>query len=79
METKGRTTISLPLRILADLRSRAAEEKTSLSLLMERFAIEGLRKTNPVTVAAIADAKAHRGLKRVDMTSFDSFVKSMEE
>ena len=79
METKGRPTISLPLRILADLRSRAAEEKTSLSLLMERFAIEGLRKTNPVTVAAIADAKAHRGLKRVDMTSFDSFVKSMEE
>ena len=79
METRGRTTISLPVQVLADLRSKAAQEKTSVSSLLERYALEGLRMSNPVTMAAIADAKAHRGLKRVDMTSFDTFVKSMEE
>ena len=32
---------------------------------------------NELTAAAIEDARNHRGLKAVDMSSFESFVSSM--
>lgn len=66
--------------LLDTLKSRAKKCNSSLNNYVESILLDVVyNEPNEETKAAIEEARSGKNLKAVDMTSFDSFVKSCSE
>lgn len=79
MATRLRTTVTLPPALMNDLKKVAKQNKKSVSSIIEESLLDMLyHEPNETTKAAIQDAKNGIGLKPVDTSSIETFIKSME-
>ena len=66
--------------MLIDLNVEARRQGISVSRLLENIAEERLyQQPNAETLAAIEEAKSGVEMEEVDLSSFENFLKSMEE
>jgi hypothetical protein len=82
METsiKKRTTFRLDSDLLNDLRVAAKREHQSLNNFVETLLMQFMyTELNDETKEAIEEARTDKNLKKADMSSFESFVKSCSE
>ena len=74
------TTIRLPDYMLIDLNVEARRQGISVSRLLENITEERLyQQPNAETLAAIEEARSGVEMEEVDLSSFENFIKSMEE
>ena len=73
------TTVRLPDYMLIDLNVEARRQGISVSRLLENFTEACLYPPNPETLAAIEEARSGVEMEEVDLSSFEDFIKSMEE
>ena len=74
------TTVRLPDYMLIDLNVEARRQGISVSRLLENIAEERLyQQPNAETLAAIEEARSGVEMEEVDLSSFENFLKSMEE
>ncbi len=74
------TTVRLPDYMLVDLNVEARRQGISVSRLLENIMEERLyQQPNAETLAAIEEAKSGVEMEEVDLSSFENFIKSMEE
>ena len=80
MATRLRTTVTLPPSLMNDLKMVAKQNKKSVSSIIEESLLDMLyHEPNETTKNAIEEAKKGVGLKTVDASNIESFIKSMEE
>ena len=77
--TRKATTIRLPDYMLIDLHNEAHRAGVSMNKLIEDTIEENLYRPNAETLAAIEEARSGVEMEEVDLSSFDAFIKSMEE
>jgi len=66
--------------MLIDLNVEARRQGISVSRLLENIAEERLyQQPNAETLAAIEEARSGVEMEEVDLSSFENFLKSMEE
>ena len=72
------TSFRLPTALMQGLKMEAKRQNCSLNSMVVTLLTDAMHNVpNETTKAAIRDAKEHRGLKPVDMSSFDTFLSSM--
>ena len=82
METaiKKQTAFRFDSDLLEDLKSAAKREHRSLNNFVECILRNVMYpEPNEETKAAIEEARAGKNLKKVDMSSFENFMKSLDE
>lgn len=82
METaiKKQTAFRFDSDLLEDLKSAAKREHRSLNNFVECILRNVMySEPNEETKAAIEEARAGKNLKKVDMSSFENFMKSLDE
>lgn len=77
--TRKVATVRLPDYLLADLHSEAHRRNISVSKLLENIIEENIYRPNAETLAAIEEARSGVEMEDLDLSSFDAFIKSMEE
>ena len=65
--------------MLIDLHNEAHRAGVSMNKLIEDTIEENLYRPNAETLAAIEEARSGVEMEEVDLSSFDAFIKSMEE
>ena len=77
---RKQTTVRLPDYMLTDLNSEARRQGISVSRLLENITEEYMyQRPNADTLAALEEARSGLEMEEVDLSSFEAFVKSMEE
>lgn len=77
--TRKATTVRLPDYMLIDLHNEAHRTGVSMNKLIEDTIEKSLYRPNAETLAAIEEARSGVEMEEVDLSSFDAFIKSMEE
>ena len=77
--TRKATTVRLPDYMLIDLHNEARRTGVSMNKLIEDTIEESLYRPNAETLAAIEEARSGVEMEELDLSSFDAFIKSMEE
>ena len=77
--TRKATTVRLPDYMLTDLHNEARRTGVSVSRLIEDTLEESLYRPNSETLAAIEECRSGVEMEELDLSSFDAFIKSMEE
>jgi len=65
--------------MLIDLHNEAHRTGVSMNKLIEDTIEKSLYRPNAETLAAIEEARSGVEMEEVDLSSFDAFIKSMEE
>lgn len=77
--TRQSAMFSLRTELLERLKKLAAKNNSSLNNYVETILMDAAYNTpNEVTIAAMAEAQDDSTLTSVDMSSFDSFLKSLD-
>ena len=77
---RKQTTVRLPEYMLIDLNSEARRQGISVSKLIENITEAYMyQQPNPETLAALEEARSGVEMEEIDLSSFDAFIKSMEE
>ncbi len=77
---RKQTAFRLKADLLNRLRIKAKKENRSLNNYVESVLMDVVYRTpNQETIAAIEEARTGKFAGRIDMTDFDSFMKSVNE
>ncbi len=77
---RKQTTVRLPDYMLTDLNSEARRQGISVSKLIENITEAYMyQQPNPDTLAALEEARSGAEMERVDVSSFEAFIKSLEK
>jgi len=80
VKRKRQTTFRLSSELRDRLRRKAEEEHQSMNELVERLLLDALYyELNEETIAAIEEARAGQYAGTIDASSFDAFMKSINE
>ena len=80
IERKQQTSFRLRASLMERLRAEARYEHRSLTNLVETLLDEALKhRPNPETLAAIEEARSGKYAGTIDASSFESFMKSINE
>ena len=80
IERKQQTSFRLRASLMELLRAEARYEHRSLTNLVETLLDEALKhRPNPETLAAIEEARSGKYAGTIDASSFESFMKSINE
>jgi hypothetical protein len=78
MIMRKQTTVRLPEYMLTDLHVEARKKGISVSRLIEDSLESVLYQPNADTLEALEEARSGVEMEKVDLSSFDAFIKSME-
>lgn len=80
IERKQQTSFRLRASLMERLHAEARYEHRSLTNLVETLLDEALKhRPNPETLAAIEEARSGKYAGTIDASSFESFMKSINE
>jgi len=80
VKRKRQTTFRLSSELRDRLRRKAKEEHQSMNELVERLLLDALYyEPNEETIAAIEEARSGQYAGTIDASSFDAFMKSINE
>ena len=80
IERKQQTSFRLRASLMERLRAEARYEHRSLTNIVETLLDEALKhRPNPETLAAIEEARSGKYAGTIDASSFESFMKSINE
>lgn len=80
IERKQQTSFRLRASLMERLRAEARYEHRSLTNLVETLLDEALKhRPNPETLAAIEEARSGKYAGTINASSFESFMKSINE
>ena len=80
IERKQQTSFRLRASLMERLRAEARYEHRSLTNLVETLLDEALKhRPNPETLAAVEEARSGKYAGTIDASSFESFMKSINE
>ena len=77
--TRRRTTVSLPDYMLADMNAEARRQGISMSRLIEDRLEQSMYHPNKETLEALEETRRGEYAGVVDTSSFEAFVKSLDE
>lgn len=79
LTTSRRTTsFRFPSQLIDALKSRAKEDNLSMNSYVESILANAMKEQpNPVTCAAIKEAKENDDLETLDLDNFELYVKSL--
>jgi len=77
--TRKPTTVRLPDYMLADLHTEARRQGISVSRLLENITEERMYQPNADTLAALEETRQGKYAGVVDTSSFEAFMKSLDE
>ena len=75
---RKQTTVRLPEYMWTDLHVEARKKGISVSRLFEDSLESVLYQPNADTLEALEEARSGVEMEKVDLSSFDAFIKSME-
>ena len=74
------TSFRLPEYLLKDLKEKAKREHRSVNNFVEVILLDAIYKEpNETTLAAMAECKSGKKLPKVDTSSLEAFIKSIEQ
>lgn len=78
MTSRRMTSFRFPPHLIATLKERAKEDNLSLNSYVEGILTEAVvERPNPITLAAIKEARENENLEPIDVDDFEEYVKSL--